>query len=105
MAADATVHVRTSKPAPAEAAPAAGADEAGEEGEEAEEAAPKAKQGRKPRKASAGAKRGAPGTVKMHDSASGQPSLLFLFREQALCDLARSWSRAPPSRELTEPCT
>ena len=71
-AADATVHVTTSKRAAAEAAPAAEAEEAMEEDEEA---APKA-QGRKPRKASAGAKRPAPGNVKLHDSTSGQQ--LFL---------------------------
>ena len=47
--------------------------------EEDEEAAPKAKQGRKPRKASAGAKRPAPGNVKLHDSTSGQQSFLLLF--------------------------
>ncbi len=68
-AADASVHVTTSKPAAAEAAPAAEAEEAMEEDEET---APKAKQGRKPRKASVEAKRPASGNVKLHDSTSGQ---------------------------------
>ena len=66
-AADAAVHVTASKPATARAAA-----EAEEAVEEEEEAAPKAKQGRKPRKASAGAKRPAPGAVKLHDSVSGR---------------------------------
>ena len=58
------MHVTAAKPATAEAEPE-------EAMEEEEEAAPKAKQGRKPRKASAGAKRPAPGNVKLHDSVSG----------------------------------
>lgn len=60
------MHVTASKPASAPAAAAAEADEA------AEEAVTKQNPGRKPRKASAGAERPAPGTVKLGDSATGQ---------------------------------
>lgn len=70
---DAAVHVTASKPAAAEAAPAAEPDEPPEDAAAEEEPAAKAKQARKPRKASAGAKRPAPGSVKLHDSVSGQP--------------------------------
>lgn len=64
---------------PAKAAPA---EPEAEEDVGEVEAAPKEKQGKKPHKAPAEAKRPAPGTVKLHDSA---PGALLHTEEKASC--------------------
>ena len=60
--------------------PAAAAEEAADEAAEDEEADPKEKKSKKPRKASAGAKRPAPGTVKLHGTATGMNARASLPR-------------------------
>ena len=81
--ADAAVRVTTSEPVKAEATTTANAEAA-----EAEEQPAPEKQPKKSRKASASTKRSAPGTVKLHNSTTGEASHV---KAQATSCLQMSW--------------